>query len=95
MLHSMRCQISCINSMLGARDRFALTVDRAALLEDRSLAPQSTYRAARMVNGSTNGFALTTNNAAQLIDSGALSVVRVALSIFNPLTPTVAIWVQL
>jgi len=49
-----------IRSLLHAIDRFALTVDCAALLDDRSFAPP---------NCGANGFALTTESTSVRYDT--------------------------
>jgi len=50
--------------MLYAIDGFALSVDRSALVDDRSCAPLLTDLAAESVDGAANGFAPTIDSAA-------------------------------
>jgi len=51
-----------------AIDLFALSVDRAALFDDRSLSPSPTDRAARSVDVSTNGCGLATDTQRCAVD---------------------------
>jgi len=67
-------------------DRCALSMDRAALLDDHLFAPTSTDRSvprARPVDDGTIGVALTPDCAARSTDGAALSVVSAAMSIGN------------
>ena len=63
-------------TMLRVINWFALLVDGTVLLYDQSFAQPSTDRAVRSVSGCANGFALTSDRAALLIDSAALQRVQ-------------------
>jgi len=68
---------------LPANNGFALPVDRATLLYDRSFAQPLIDHVGRVVKGGKNGFALRQRCVALSIDSAALSIVSSALSTGN------------